>query len=72
MIEISQLESKYVRSLASCPDTVIYRTTHSKYLMSEEYNALTAIREFRKLSIKEQENLLKEIKRGKAHGRFTE
>lgn len=58
MVQINQLEAKYIRSLRSCPDTVIYRTVH-KYLMSEEESAMRALAYFRSLSVVEQKSLLK-------------
>ncbi len=58
MVQINQLEAKYIRSLRNCPDTVIYRTVH-KYLMSEEENAMRALAYFRSLSVVKQKSLLK-------------
>lgn len=58
MVQINQLEARYIRSLRCCPDTVIYRTVH-KYLMSEEENAMKALAYFRSLSVVEQKSLLK-------------
>lgn len=58
MVQINQLEAKYIRSLRNCSDTVIYRTVH-KYLMSEEESAMRALAYFRTLSVVEQKSLLK-------------
>ena len=54
MVQINQLEAKYIRSLRNCPDTVIH-----KYLMSEEESAMRALAYFRTLSVVEQKSLLK-------------
>lgn len=57
MVEISKLESIYIRP--RFPDTSIYRTVNSHYLMSEESAAMKALESFRKLSIKDQKFLVK-------------
>lgn len=57
MVEISKLEAAYIRP--KFPNTSIYRTVNSHYLMSEEAVAMKALEDFRRLSIKEQRILTK-------------
>ena len=57
MIEITKLEAEYVRQRFA--DTTIYRSCHSHYWMSEEMAAIKALDSFRKLSIKDQNFLVK-------------
>ena len=57
MVEISKLESMYIRK--RFPKTAIYRTAHSHYLMSEESAGMKALEEFRKLNVADQKILVK-------------
>lgn len=57
MVEISKLEAAYIRP--RFPDTSIYRTTNSHYLMSEESAAMKALMQFRALALKEQQFIVK-------------
>ena len=57
MVEINRMEADYIRP--RFPNTSIYRTTHSKYIMSEEGNAMRALAKFRELSIFQQKKVPK-------------
>lgn len=57
MVEISQLESMYIRP--RFPQAAIYRTAKGHYLVSEESAVMKALENFRKLSLKDQKYLVK-------------